>query len=364
VEGVGLKRAFWRGRRVLVTGHTGFKGAWLTAWLKSLGAEVTGYSLEAPTTPSLFEEATVREGMESVSGDVRDLDHLRRTVAAKDPEVVFHLAAQSLVRAGYDDPVGTYSTNVLGTVNVLEAVRQTESVRAAIVVTSDKCYDNGEWVWPYRENDRLGGRDPYASSKACAELVTEAYRVSFFGDRRCGIATVRAGNVIGGGDWAANRLVPDLLRAFGEGTPALIRNPGSIRPWQFVLEPLRGYLDLAQALAVDGDGDGDGGLAGAWNFGPHDHDVRPVQWIAGRLVEVWSGDASWQVDEQRDAKPEAFTLKLDSSKARTILGWDPKVGLGTALEWIVEWHRGWIDHRERAADLMREQIERFESIHA
>jgi CDP-glucose 4,6-dehydratase len=355
---MGLKRAFWRGRRVLVTGHTGFKGAWLTAWLKSLGADVTGYSLEPPTTPSLFEEANVGEGIDSVSGDVRDLDRLRRTFAAKDPEVVFHLAAQSLVRAGYDDPAGTYSTNVLGTVNVLEVIRQTPAVRAAIVVTSDKCYENGEWLWPYRENDRLGGRDPYASSKACAELVTEAYRASFFADRRCGIATARAGNVIGGGDWAANRLVPDLLRAFGEGTPALIRNPGAIRPWQFVLEPLRGYLALAQALI-----DGDGGLAGAWNFGPHDHDVRPVQWIADRLIELWNGEAAWKLDEQYDAKPEAFTLKLDSSKARTLLGWDPKVGLDTALEWIAEWHRGWIDDRGRAADLMHEQIARFESIH-
>jgi CDP-glucose 4,6-dehydratase len=358
MEGVGLKRAFWRGRRVLVTGHTGFKGAWLTAWLKAMGAEVTGYSLEPPTTPNLFEEANVRDGIDSVSGDIRDLDRLRRTFAAKDPEIVFHLAAQSLVRAGYDDPVGTYSTNVLGTVHVLEVVRQTPSVRAVIVVTSDKCYDNSDWVWPYRENDRLGGRDPYASSKACAELVTEAYRVSFFDDARCGIATVRAGNVIGGGDWAANRLVPDLLRAFGEGTPALIRNPGSIRPWQFVLEPLRGYLSLAQALV-----DGDGGLAGAWNFGPHDHDVRPVQWIADRLVENWGPEAAWKMDEEYDTKPEAFTLKLDSSKARALLGWDPKVGLDTALEWIVEWHRGWIEHHDRAAELMREQLERFESIH-
>jgi CDP-glucose 4,6-dehydratase len=359
VEGLAVRREFWRGRRVLVTGHTGFKGSWLTAWLQSMGAVVTGYSLEAPTTPSLFEEANVREGIDSVAGDIRDLDRVRRTFAAKDPEVVLHLAAQSLVRAGYDDPVGTFSTNVLGTVNVLEAIRQTSSVRAAILVTSDKCYDNGEQVWPYRENDRLGGHDPYAASKACAELVTAAYRFSFFEERRCGIATVRAGNVIGGGDWAANRLVPDLLRAFGEGTPALIRNPGSIRPWQFVLEPLRGYLQLAEALV-----DGDGGLAGAWNFGPHDHDIRPVHWICDRLSAAWGGDAAWKKDEQLDMKPEAFTLKLDSSKARTLLGWDPKIDLATALEWIVEWHRGWIEQPGRAANLLREQLARFESIHA
>lgn len=352
-----MKRAFWRGRRVVVTGHTGFKGSWLTAWLKAMGAEVTGYSLEAPTTPNLYEEANVGDGIDSIAGDVRDLDHLRRTFAAKRPEIVFHLAAQSLVRAGYDDPVGTYSTNVLGTVHVLEAIRQTESVRAGIIVTTDKCYENAEWVWPYRENDRLGGRDPYASSKACAELVTEAYRSSFF-DGRCGIASVRAGNVIGGGDWAANRLVPDLLRAFGEGTPALIRNPRAIRPWQFVLEPLRGYLMLAERLAADG------ALAGAWNFGPHDHDVQPVQWIADHLAATWGPDASWRVEEEAEAKHEAFTLKLDSAKARTLLGWDPKVGLGTALEWIVEWHRGWIERRDGAATLLHEQIERFESIHA
>ncbi|MCU1347665.1 MAG: CDP-glucose 4,6-dehydratase [Acidobacteria bacterium] len=350
--------AFWRGRRVLVTGHSGFKGSWLTEWLKVLGAEVTGYSIEPPTEPSLFEEANVREGIESASGDIRDLDRLRRTFAAREPEVVFHLAAQSLVRAGYDDPVGTYSTNVIGTVNVLEVIRHMPSVRAAIIVTSDKCYDNGEQVWPYRENDRLGGRDPYASSKACAELVTEAYRFAFFEDSRCGIATVRAGNVIGGGDWAANRLVPDLLRAFGEGAPALIRNPGSIRPWQFVLEPLRGYLQLAEALVH-----GDGGLAGSWNFGPHDHDIRPVHWISDRLVELWGGEAAWRKDEQPDTKPEAFTLKLDSSKSRTLLGWDPKVDLATALEWIVEWHRNWLERRDSAASLLREQIERFESIH-
>src|SRR5664280_393355 len=314
MEGVGLNSSFWRGKRVLVTGHTGFKGSWLTQWLKRAGADVTGFALAPPTTPSLFDRARVGDGIRSIEGDIRDLDVLTRAVAEAKPGIIIHLAAQSLVRASYDDPVGTYATNVMGTVHLLDVVRRAESVRIVIVVTSDKCYENREWLWPYRENEPMGGKDPYSNSKGCAELVTSAYRTSFFnGASSPRVASVRAGNVIGGGDWAKDRLVPDLVRAFQSATPALIRNPGATRPWQFVLDPLAGYLKLAEALWNDG------GFAEGWNFGPYDADVRPVRWIADRLAGAWGDGAAWRT-EAGENPPEAVSLKLDSSRARTLLG--------------------------------------------
>ena len=343
-------RDLWRGRRVFLTGHTGFKGAWLALWLRRLGAEVTGYALAPETSPSLFDVARVGEGMRSILGDVRDLDTLRDALEASGAEVVLHLAAQSLVRESYARPVDTYATNVMGTVHLLEAVRESKSVKAVVVVTSDKCYENREWVWPYRENEPLGGRDPYSNSKAAAELVASAYRSSFFPH----IATARAGNVIGGGDWAKDRLVPDLMRAFAKGEAAVIRNPLAIRPWQHVLEPLHGYLMLAESLLR-------GEHAEAWNFGPGDADVRPVQWVADELVRRWGDGASWTQD--RGSHPhEAHMLKLDSAKARTQLRWTPRLSLGEALDWIVEWHREIDAAPERAAAMTLRQIETFEAL--
>ena len=349
--------SFWTGKKVLVTGHTGFKGSWLCLWLQSLGAEVTGYSLNPPTNPNLFEVADVGSGMTSVIGDIRDLARLQSVFAEVKPEIVFHLAAQPLVRASYVDPVETYSTNVLGTVHLLEAVRNTSSVRAVVNVTSDKCYENREWVWGYREHEPMGGHDPYSNSKGCAELVTSSFRNSFFNPERhsshgVALASARAGNVIGGGDWAADRLIPDILRAIGKGEPVVIRNPDSIRPWQHVLEPLSGYLQLAEKLYVEGARYGEG-----WNFGPNDEDAKPVSWIVGNLTKSWGEGASWKLDDSEHPH-EAHYLKLDCSKAKMDLGWHPRWSLSHSLEKIIEWHRAW-----HAGEDMRQvtlgQIEQF-----
>jgi len=337
---------FWRGRRVFVTGHTGFKGSWLATWLARLGAQVTGYALAPDQTPNLFEAARVAGDIDSRTGDVRNFESLREALAGSEAEIVFHLAAQSLVRKSYESPVETYATNVMGTVHLLEAVRALKSVRAVVVVTSDKCYENREWSRPYREDDALGGRDPYSNSKACQELVASAYRQSFPGPA---IATARAGNVIGGGDWARDRLVPDLIRAFSEGEPAVIRNPASIRPWQHVLEPLHGYLLLAEKL-VEGDG-----FAEAWNFGPSGADVRPVRWIADALMARWGEGARWTQDAGTHPH-EAVTLTLDSTRARRALGWTPRLSLDESLDWIVEWHRA-----ADARGVTLQQIERYEA---
>ena len=351
-----MKSELWRGRRVLLTGHTGFSGAWLTQWLKRAGASVTGFALDPPTTPNLFDDARVGDGMESIIGNVRDPAAVERAMAAAKPEVVFHLAAQALVRASYDDPAGTYATNVMGTVHLLDAVRRCPSVRVVVVVTSDKCYANREWLRPYAEDEPMGGNDPYSSSKACAEIVTAAFRRSFFGGPSAPrVASARAGNVIGGGDWARDRLVPDLIRAFSAGAPALIRNPAAIRPWQFVLDPLDGYLTLAEAL-WRGDAPPE-----AWNFGPHD-DGHCVSWIADRLSQAWGGGARWVVDGNRHA-PEAGTLRLDSSRARDVLGWSTRVPLESAVDWIVEFYRQWLANGGSAATLMDRQFERFETFH-
>ena len=354
-----MRPGFWKGRRVFVTGHTGFKGSWLALWLQRHGAEVTGYALAPDTAPNLFTVANVASGMRSILADVRNLDALRSAMMKSRPEIVLHLAAQALVRESYETPVETYATNVMGRVNLLEAVRAAKSVRAVVVVTSDKCYENREWPWAYRENEPLGGRDPYSSSKACAELVTSAYRHSFFrGADAPRVASARAGNVIGGGDWAKDRLVPDLLRAFEEGQPAVIRNPLAIRPWQHVLEPLAGYLALAERLAEEPEGFDDG-----WNFGPYDADVRPVRWIADELVAQWGDGASWAQDPGEHPH-EAMTLKLDSTRARTLLGWRPRLTLANALEWIVEWHKQFAAAPQRAAEITLGQLARFEALTA
>lgn len=330
-----MNAQFWRGRRVLVTGHTGFKGSWLCLWLASLGAEVHGYALSPPTNPALFDVAKVGDLLAaSEIADVRDCESLSAAVGRARPEIVFHLAAQPLVRYSYRAPVETYAVNVMGTVHLLEAVRQNDCVRAVVSVTTDKCYENREWSWGYRENEPLGGHDPYSSSKACAELVSAAYRTSFLAESRVALATARAGNVIGGGDWAADRLLPDFLRALDAGETLTIRSPGAIRPWQHVLEPLSGYLALAEALVESGTQ-----AAEAWNFGPVDDDARPVGWIldhlAARVPELrWHCDSAPQPHE-------ANYLKLDSSKARARLGWAPRWRLDKALDMTVAWHRAW-----------------------
>lgn len=349
VEGMAVNPVFWKGKRVLLTGHTGFKGSWLSLWLQSMDARVTGYALLPPTKPSLFEVADVGKGMTSIIGDIRDLEHLRAVFAEHRPEVVFHLAAQALVRHSYLEPVATYSTNVMGTVNLLEAVRDTDSVKAVVNVTSDKCYENREWVWGYRENEAMGGHDPYSSSKGCAELVTAAYRNSFFPPEKykkhgVALASVRAGNVIGGGDWADDRLISDILRAISQGKPVNIRSPHAVRPWQHVLEPLSGYLLLAKNLYEEGVVCAEG-----WNFGPNDEDAKNVQWIVEKLTRSWGEGASW-VLEGGDHPHEAHCLQLDCSKAKARLGWQPRWHLAEALAAIIDWHRAYLkgkDMRDR-----------------
>jgi len=333
-----MNPSFWQGKRVLLTGHTGFKGSWLSLWLQSLGAQVTGYALAPTTKPSLFEIADVAQGMTSVIGDIRDLAKLQAVFAKHKPEIVIHMAAQPLVRYSYQNPVETYATNVMGTVHVLEAVRSTPGVKAVVNITTDKCYENREWVWGYRETEPMGGFDPYSNSKGCAELVSSAYRSSFFNANNydqhgVALATVRAGNVIGGGDWARDRLIPDILTAFEQGKKVEIRNPHAIRPWQHVMEPLRGYLTLAEKLFERGPI-----FAEAWNFGPHYEDAKPVGWIVEQMSALWGGDAQWQVDTSNHPH-EAHYLKLDISKARSLLDWHPALRLKDALELIIDWSK-------------------------
>jgi CDP-glucose 4,6-dehydratase len=351
-----VDRDFWRDRRVLLTGHTGFKGAWLALWLQSLGAHVTGFAVGVPTQPSLYELARVGEGMQSIQGDVRDPDALANALAIARPEIVIHMAAQSLVRRSFAEPRTTYEVNVMGTVNLLDAVRRDSGVRALVNVTSDKCYENREWEWAYREHEPMGGHDPYSSSKGCAELVTDAFRRSYFcTEDSTRIASARAGNVIGGGDWAEDRLIPDLMRAAFERKTLSVRNPDSIRPWQHVLNPLGGYLALAQALWSSAE------LAGAWNFGPAEEDARPVAWIVARIAELWPERLPVDIDARpRIAPPhEARYLKLDSSRARSLLGWRPQWGLAEGLEATVGWYRA-MREGEGVAAVTAEQIEAYE----
>jgi CDP-glucose 4,6-dehydratase len=353
-----VDRSFWRGRRVFLTGHTGFKGSWLSLWLKALGADVTGYSLDPPTEPSLFQQAQVEGAVRSIHGDIRDYPQLSCAMRECAPEIVLHMAAQSVVHRGYEDPIENYSSNVMGTVHVLESVRQLKHPCAVVNVTSDKCYQNHEWIWGYRENERMGGRDPYSNSKACAELITTAYQKSFFppesiAEHGVAVASARAGNAIGGGDWTSHQLIPDLMRSFLVDRPCLIRNPSAYRPWQFVLEPLRGYLLLAEQLTENG-----ADFISGWNFGPVDADAKPVSWIADELKRLWGGHASWNLDAGSHPK-EAFALKLDASKAGAYLNWRPVLPLTQALLWIVEWYQAF----QSGADLHEltlKQIEKYE----
>jgi CDP-glucose 4,6-dehydratase len=335
-----MNTSFWNGKRVLLTGHTGFKGSWLSLWLQSVGVELLGYALQPPTNPSLFEVARVAESMNSVIGDVYDHRHLQKNIADFKPEIVIHMAAQSVVRSSYTDPVSTYTTNVMGTVNLLEAIRQVGGVRVVVNVTTDKCYENREWVWGYRENDPLGGYDPYSSSKACSELVTASYRNSFFhpseyADHGVAIATARAGNVIGGGDWTPDGLVADITKSILNKQPVLIRNPYATRPWQHVLDALNGYLTLAERLYEDGSA-----FADAWNFGPYESSIKPVGWLVERLISLWGEGASWEQDKAHQPH-EANSLSLDCSKARLKLGWEPRLSLEDALKQIILWNKSY-----------------------
>ncbi len=350
-----MNPGFWRGKRIFLTGHTGFKGSWMSLWLQSLGAELTGFALPPPTSPSLFDEGCVAKGMTSVIGDIRDLTALQGALRAARPEIVIHMAAQPLVRYSYRNPVETYTTNVMGTVHLLEAVKSTHGVRAVVNITTDKCYENREWVWGYRENDPMGGYDPYSNSKGCAELVSAAYRSTFFNvkdydQHGVALATVRAGNVIGGGDWAEDRLLPDIIGNLEQGRAVSIRNPLAIRPWQHVMEPLRGYLTLAEHLYEFGPP-----FAEGWNFGPNDEDAKPVSWIVEKMAALWGNGARWQVDAG-DHPHEAHYLKLDISKARSRLDWHPALRLDMALNLIVDW----VKRRQAGADVRQLTLAQIE----
>ena len=355
-----VNHSFWRGRRVFLTGHTGFKGSWLSLWLNALGAHVTGFALDAPTRPNLFEQARVASVIHSIRGDIRDFSHLKGAISECTPEVVIHMAAQSVVRRGYEDPIENYSSNVMGTVHVLEAVRLLKRPCVVVNVTSDKCYENREWDWGYRENEPMGGRDPYSNSKGCAELITTAYQKSFFppeaiAEHGVALGSARAGNAIGGGDWTNHQLIPDLMRAFLAGQPCLIRNPSSFRPWQFVLEPLRGYMMLAERLSEDGSR-----FASGWNFGPVDADVKPVSWIADEATRLWGNHSSWSLDSGVHPE-EARALKLDASKAGIHLNWRPVLPLQQALVWIVEWYQAFQGGTDLQL-LTLKQIEQYEAL--
>jgi CDP-glucose 4,6-dehydratase len=354
-----VNKNFWKGKKVLITGHTGFKGSWLCMLLNTMGAEISGYALEPPTEPSLFDLCNIKLFVNSTIADIRDLDKLLKKIEIEKPEIIIHMAAQPLVRLSYEEPVLTYQTNIIGTINLLEAVRvsKSKSVKVVVNVTTDKCYENKEWIWPYRENEPLGGHDPYSSSKACSEIVTTSYRSSFFNptnydQHHVAIATARAGNVIGGGDWATDRLIPDFLRAILNKKTIIIRNPNSIRPWQHVLEPLTGYLMLSERLYNEGIY-----FAEAWNFGPNDEDTKSVIWIVEQLCNRWSKEASYELDNKIHPH-EAGYLKLDCSKAKDKLNWHPKWTLEKALDSIIEFTRAF-QKEENLKDLCIRQIENY-----
>lgn len=332
MEGMAINPTFWRGRRVLLTGHTGFKGAWLLLWLESLGAQVSGIALPPATEPNLFDRLSPWERAGSSFGDLREPKVAFDALSASKPEIVFHLAAQALVRPSYDDPVGTFATNVLGTAHLLQAVRKVNSAKVVLVVTSDKVYQNDGRGRPFREGDPIWGDDPYSASKACQEVLVAAYRKSFFKNSAVQIASARAGNVIGGGDWGADRLVPDFVRAMGDGRAVDIRHPDATRPWQHVLDPLAGYLLYAERLLSDP------GLPPALNFGPASDDVQPVRWVLEQLKARWGPNARWRQDSA-DSPPEAPALTLDAALARKSLGWQPKLALERALDWTVAWYQ-------------------------
>lgn len=348
---------FWKDKRVFITGHTGFKGSWLCLLLNKLGADVYGYALNPPTTPSLYQMCNIDSFVHSTIGDIRNLSILQGTLGKALPDIVIHMAAQPLVRLSYKNPVETFETNVMGTVNLLEAVRHTSSVKSVVNVTTDKCYDNKEWLWGYRENEPIGGYDPYSNSKGCSELITAAYRNSFFNpgkyaEHGVAIATARAGNVIGGGDWADDRLIPDFIRAILNNEKIKIRSPYAIRPWQHVLEPLNGYLMLAEKLYTDGPK-----FAEAWNFGPYEEDAKSVEWIVQHLCTMWGKGAAYEVDKNPQPH-EANYLKLDCSKARTLLGWKPRWNLEKAIESIIVFTKA-IQKKEDIMEVCCKQINEY-----
>ncbi len=348
--------SWYEGKKILITGHTGFKGSWLSLMLSILGAKVYGYSLEPPTEPNLFNEARLDELVQTCFGDIRNYDSFLGYLKKVEPEVVFHMAAQPLVRHSYNEPLDTFTTNVMGTAHVLEAIRYVPAIKAVVVITTDKCYENKEWIWAYRENEPLGGHDPYSSSKACAELVTSSFRSSFFShpDNSTGIASARAGNVIGGGDWAVDRLIPDFIRAISKGEVLKLRNPNATRPWQHVLEPLTGYLLLALKLSGENKN-----FADAWNFGPLESDVKNVEWISAALCRLWGDRASYTIENAGVVHPhEANYLKLDSTKAMSNLGWHPRWNIEQTLTAVVDWQKSWLKG-VNARKITEGQIEQY-----
>ena len=357
-----MNKSFWLGKKVFVTGHTGFKGGWLSLWLQNMGAQVTGYALSPSTHPNLFESASVASGVNSFIGDVRELDTLQKVMQDAQPEIVFHLAAQSLVRYSYANPVETYATNVMGTVHVLEAARHAGSVKAIVCVTSDKCYENKEWVWAYRENEPMGGYDPYSNSKGCAELVASAYRNSFmhpdqYQQHGIALATARAGNVVGGGDWSADRLIPDIIKAIVAGQTVSIRSPNAIRPWQHVLEPLHGYMLLAEKLFMQG-----AHYAQAWNFGPNEQDAKTVEWLTEALIRTWGEGANYKI-ESNNTLHEAHYLKLDSSKARHGLDWQPRWNAAQTIARIAAWYKAQLSGQDMRTYCITEIKEYLQASH-
>jgi CDP-glucose 4,6-dehydratase len=355
MEGLGMNPRFWKGKTVFLTGHTGFKGGWIAHWLYELGASVHGYSLKPPTQPNFFTETQLQNRLtQSSIADIRDLAALTSALRQAKPDIIIHMAAQPLVRESYNTPVETFAANVMGAVNVLEAARQVGTAKAIVNITTDKCYENKEWLWPYREDDRIGGYDPYSASKACSEIAAAAYRNSFLADANIRLASVRAGNVIGGGDWAADRLIPDFLRALDAGQTLTIRSPNAVRPWQHLLEPLSGYLLLAEKLYTEGSA-----FAEAWNFGPNDEDAKSVGWIVEKLCAQIPG-ARW-VPENAKQPHEAGLLKLDSSKAKAKLGWEPHWTLEAALDKTIEWHQAWRNHEDMAA-ITTQQILAYQKV--
>ncbi|HPI41661.1 MAG TPA: CDP-glucose 4,6-dehydratase [Pseudobdellovibrionaceae bacterium] len=356
MENLVTTQSFWRNKKVFVTGHTGFKGSWLLVWLNQLGAIVKGYSLEPQTNPSLFLEANLINTCEHEIGDIRNLKILKHSIKTFSPDIIFHLAAQPLVRYSYSHPIETFETNIMGTANLLEALRDIDSVRSVVAVTTDKCYHNNEWHWGYREDDKLGGYDPYSASKAGSEIIISSMRNSFFrkaSNQKVYLASARAGNVIGGGDWASDRLIPDLMRSFASKKTAQIRNPNSIRPWQHVLESLNGYLLLAEKLYKNGETFDD-----AWNFGPFDNDAQSVEYIVKRLVTIWGDSAKW-LTTPGEHLHEATYLKLDSSKSRARLSWFPNWNLDTALVHTAKWYKDYYNKEDTAFNLCIKNIELF-----
>ena len=352
-----MNESFWKNKKILITGHTGFKGSWLTIWLKKLGADITGFSKSVPTNPSLFETVNIEKDIKSVVGDIQNYELLKETISKCEPEIIFHMAAQSLVIKSYSNPIETFSTNVMGTVNLLYAVKETKKAKIVINITSDKCYENNESLEGYSEEDPMGGHDPYSSSKGCAELITKSFRKSFFSsdhENNIGLASVRAGNVIGGGDWAENRLIPDIIRAIKNKENVKIRNPNALRPWQHVLDPLNGYISLAEKLWDDQKKHSEG-----WNFGPEKNEVKPVSWIIEEFNELWKNKINWVVGNNE--LHEANNLILNCQKAKSRLGWNSKINTETALKMTIEWYTKYFDGKNMR-EVTEEQIIEFQKL--